>query len=205
MKHTKNPTGFTMVELLITLSLAAMLIGLAAPFVSTLRVDIAMQKTLKNIKFELVSALNYSLAGKSFATLDKKDLEKVSFIPQVYGFYLQKGEYGHQPNYRYLEFKVENAELSIIYQKEHPLPSSEVFLSQIRLVDGEGVKPVDGVLILIKPPYGTIEFLELESLDQTVPFSSQATYEEIHLSFQYKENQASHETLIFDQFKQFSL
>lgn len=204
MLNLDKKHGFTLVELLVTLAIAALLISLSVPFVVSLQRDVALQKTLKQTKFEMISTLNYALAGKSFSSLAAEN----STIPAAYGLYFQKGEYGFQPDLLYLELEKEKGEYSILYQHSKPLPSPSVTINQIQLKksDKASEKTVEGVLILIHPPLGTIQFLEMSSLSSkpfpTPPLSSEKEAQ-VTFSFSYKHD-LDHQNLTFNSQKQFS-
>ncbi len=191
--------GFTLIELLVVIGLMAIVLGLSVPFVTSLRSDVSLRKTLKQVETDVVSTLNYSLAGKSFAAISSGDLVESELIPAAYLLHFQVSEEGDQYPYIYFELAdngggQENP-MTITYQKNKDFPGSSVFLKQIELISrvDQVSESVQSASILIQPPFGRVSFIELGT-ENLGTFTEQILYDdqkydEIRLSFQYKDDE----------------
>lgn len=199
--HTCRQAGFTLIEMLVVMALMAMLIVLSAPFVASLRSDISMQSTLRQVKVDLVSTISYSLAGKSFAALSADDLMNHKLIPAAYSLYFATDtDYGDQAPYKYLELIADEEGLeksmSLSYEYDHEYRSPSVYLKGITLKNTEGTTTTDSAYIIILPPFGKILFVNddenlLLNLTENDLYQNQHDFDEIQLSFQYKDDESS--------------
>lgn len=204
-----SKAGFTLVEMLIVLALMAMLIVLAAPFVTSLRSDIAMQRTLKQVKTDMVSALSYALAGKSFASLSADELMNPDLIPAAYSLYFETDtDYGDQTPYRYLELTADrdglNSTMALSYDQPNEYESPSVYLKEISLKKlGTTVTTTDSAHVIVLPPFGRLLFVNddeglLLNIQEEDLYQNQHDFDEIELQFQYKDDEASLTTLSLD-------
>ncbi len=213
MSQPKTTSGFTLIEIFVVIGISAMLIALSAPFVTSLQSDISMQQTLRQVKVDLVSTLNYSLAGKSFAALSAKQLMNPELIPEAYALYFQVDpSYGAQTPYDYLEFTAnsdsEQKSLKSSYQKQNDYPNSSVYLKSITLLNSRKQSHLDlkNAFIFILPPFGKVIFLN-ENLESLAHLNSEKLeknmdeYDQIKLTFQYKDDSKNAITLSFDKNK----
>lgn len=209
MNSLHHKRGFTMVEILIVLGIVAILISLSAPFVSSLQRDITFQKNAQQAEFQILSTLNYALAGKSFTSLSQEGVKKEGVIPVAYGLYMKKGKYGSQPDYQYLEFKENGAFLEVIYKGVHPFSSESIYLDEISLFNTKkSVKSTNDLLVLIYPPFGKVRFIEVGKvpgkISQNLIDSPVSAYQEVQLSFQYKNEDVFKQVLSFNLSKELS-
>ena len=199
MFRTSYTKGFTLIEMLIVLALMAMLLTLSAPFVTSLRSDIAMKRVLRSVKLDMVSTISYSLAGKSFSALDADDLTDPALIPSAYALYFEKDfDYGDTNFYEYLEFVSEedgtNKPMTVSYKNPHEYPAPSVYLHSIvfrESVTGNEVD-ADAGYIIVLPPFGKLLFVRddesfLKSLTEDDLYINQHDFDEIILGFQYKD------------------
>jgi len=205
--------GFTLIEILIVMGIMAMLIVLSAPFVTTLRSQIAMQGVLRQVKVDLVSTMSYSLAGKSYAALSEDDLMNPELIPAAYLLYFQKdADFGGERIYKYLELTAEEAlsekPLKTSYEFDHELSSPGVFLQDISLLNRVtgASQQVDAAYIVIMPPFGKVLFINddqsfLSRLDAEELYRDREDFDEIQLTFQYKDRDFEAGTLSFSKDK----
>ena len=84
--------GFTLVELIIVMAIMSFLLALSAPMVEAARSDIAMNRTLRFVKTDMITAMGYALAGKSVAAQVSGDLKDRSQIPKTYALYFQTSD-----------------------------------------------------------------------------------------------------------------
>ncbi len=199
--QSKNK-GFTFVELIIVVALALFLLGLSVPFVTALRSDIAMLRSLKQVKTDLLSTAAYALSGKSFAALAADDLLNPELIPSHYGLLLkaEEGE-GAGQSYRYFEWRSrplheDPPTAKTLYWIEKELPSPGVSLRSIRLkqsLEDPGT-PADSLLLVSVPPFGRLHVApgqgQLESdspgdldLPQALEDSLSIAYAELDFSY----------------------
>lgn len=189
--------------MLVVMALMAMLIVMSAPFVASLRSDISMQSTLRQIKVDLVSTISYSLAGKSFAALSADDLMNPKLIPAAYSLYFATDtDYGDQTPYKYLELTADEEGLeksmSLSYEYDHEYRSPSVFLKGISLKNSEtgSITTTDSAYIIILPPFGKLLFVNddenlLLHLNEKDLYQNQRDFDEIELHFQYKDDESS--------------
>ncbi len=211
MKRYIDNKGFTFIEMLIVLALMAMLIALSAPFIASLRSDIAMQNTLRQVKTDLVSTMSYSMAGKSFASLSANDLMNPKLIPAAYALYFTKDDdYGDQTPYQYLELTAEeeglNKSMKNSYKNPHDYASPSVYLKKIVLKGESNEKTVNSAYIIIMPPFGKILFVQedenlLLHLVEDDLYQNQSDFDKIELYFQYKDDDATESVISFDKGK----
>jgi prepilin-type N-terminal cleavage/methylation domain-containing protein len=209
MKLPLDSKGFTMIELLIVLAIMSFLLALSAPFITSTRADIAMNRTLRQVKTDLITNMGYALAGKSIGALSKGDITDASQIPSHYGLYFQAGEFGNQEPYRYLEMTTdglsEDVKLNYDFVKEWP--ASAVALKDIRLISDSGAseRSVSNLLIVFSAPFGKVNFMtghdELlsgNSISVRDAMEENKDIKQIKLDFQYKNNEISTTTLSFN-------
>ena len=203
MTQTSYTKGFTIIELLIVMTIMSVLLALSAPFVTSTRSDIAMNRTVRQVKTDLVTNMGYSLAGKSIAALSHGNLMDASQIPSHYALYFATdSDWGGGIPYQYLEFTPEGEDdISINYQFEKEWPSSTVYLKEIRL-DGSAIS---SAYIFFTSPFGKINFLTGHdsllsggSLDIDETIKNESDYEEIEFDFIYKDEELTLTTLSFN-------
>jgi len=198
--------GFTFIELLIVMGIMAMLIVLSAPFVSSLSSDIDIQRSIRQVKVDLVSVISYSLAGKSFAALSADDQMNPDLIPAAYSLYFEVDNYGDQKPYKYLELTAEEEGLSkamkLSYEMDHDYESSTVYLKEITLKNSNTgtSKSVNSAYIMVLPPFGKLLFVDenknfLSHLNEDDFYQNQREFDEINLLFQYKDDEIT-ETIL---------
>ncbi len=203
--RTQNK-GFTIIELLIVMGLAALMLSLSAPLVNSLEPEIKMEATIKQIKQDLISTLHYAMAGKSFGAIKGQNIENPSQLPFAYLLHFQSNnDFGDPIPYRYLELtQNENGSMEWIYQKEHPYPNTHVFLKEIRLTQNESEKSetVSSAYIGFIPPFAKVFFIdagpEFTPANTDELFKDQEKFDQIELIFQYKENEGGQVSLNFD-------
>lgn len=203
-----------MIELLVVMTLMALILTMAAPFASSIRSDIAMRKTIRQIKTDLVTNIGYSLAGKSIAALTEGDLMNPNLIPSHYALYFKKDDdFGNPTPYRYVEVRSEiqsstTQQAKVLYQIEKEIPSPAIYISDIRLKTSESGSgnSVDSAYIFFTPPFGKIVFLNgydslvennSSSFDPISAFKESASIKGIELDFKYKDDEDSVMTLSF--------
>jgi prepilin-type N-terminal cleavage/methylation domain-containing protein len=205
--------GFTMIELLIVAALMMFLLALSAPFASSLRSDIAMNRTLQYIKSEIVTDMAYSISGKSITASVEGDLMNPDLIPSYYALYFQTAEdYGADKPHYYVEMRTDMetepyTETGVMYKIAKELPSPTVYLREIRVKkdNTDTGTPVDSVFMVFVPPFGKVLFLSnMDSLitadstfDSDEVFREAADYKAVELDFQYKDEEQTLATLRF--------
>jgi prepilin-type N-terminal cleavage/methylation domain-containing protein len=213
-KISRQNKGFSMVELLIVMTLMAFVLAMAAPFASSIRSDIAMRKTIRQIKTDLVTNIGYSLAGKSIKALTEGDLMNPDLIPSHYALYFKKDDdFGDPTPYKYVELRSEiesstTQRAKVIYQVDKEMPSPVVYISDIRLKTSEsgGGNSVDSAYIFFTPPFGKVVFSDnynslvensSSSFDPIAAFKESVDIKGIELDFKYKDDEDSIMTLSF--------
>lgn len=203
-----------MIELLVVMGLMMILLAIAAPFASSIRSDISMKKTVRQIKTDIITNIGYSLAGKSIAALSARDLTNPDLIPSHYALYFKSDDdYGDQAPYRYIEMTTEIIDSSIqktnvLYQIEKEIASPVVYLKDIRLKTSESDTgtSVSSAYIIFTPPFGKIVFMngydsllvdDHETFNPITTFKDADNYKIIELDFQYKDDENSITTLSF--------
>lgn len=193
----RNPpnAGFTLTELLIVMTLMAFLLAFSAPWVTSVRSEIAMQKTIRQIKSDFISTLTYALAGKSFGlSLNHQGFQNQKLPPSAY--LLSFSLHEDNSSYSYLELSsLEdiNESLSPIFKIDHLYPTSEVFLKEISLFDAKKQTeiPVNSAYIFVLPPFGKVFLIngddDLNQLQWDEISEKKSDYERITLTFQYKD------------------
>lgn len=209
--------GFTFVELLIVSTIMMFMLGMAAPFASSMRSEISMKKTIQQIKTNVITTMGYSLAGKSLTNASNNDLMDASLIPSRYALYFQKNDtWGDQFPYRYLEMTTNistgDSQLTkVSYNHEKELPTSTVYIKDIKLVDeNDNESSVDSVFIVFTPPFGRVNFFSNENPDtynkdirQTIKDNDE--YEAVKIDFMYKDDPMSLTTLKFGKDKMLNI
>ncbi len=203
-----------MIELLVVMTLMAFVLAMAVPFVESIRSDIAMRKTIRQVKTDLVTNIGYSLAGKSIAALVQGDLMNPSLIPSHYALYLKKDdESGNPTPYRYVELRSEiesggSQRIKVLYQIEKEMPSPAVYISDIRLrkSQSDSGSSVDSAYMFFTPPFGKISFVSgydsliennTASFDPIVVLGGARDIQKIEIDFKYKDDEDSITTLSF--------
>lgn len=182
--------GFTLVELLIVMALIAFLLALSVPFVQSLRPEIALQNTLREVKSEVVSTLTYALAGKSFATVTGEDTLDPA-LPAAYGLHFSMDP--EVDYFEYLEFSSDDyaseKPMDVIFQHAIEYPSSAVSLEGITLVDEKNqTTPLQEVYLMVAPPFGKVLFLDQEGLLVSNVFEvTDSQKQDLQLTFRYKD------------------
>lgn len=188
-----------MVELIIVLAIMSFLIALSAPMVEAARSDISMNRTLRYVKTDMVTALGYALAGKSIAALSSDKLLDTSQIPESYVLYFQASpDQFAGANYQYLELVPdgETGDVRVNYSLEKEWPSAAVALRDIRLISDDGSsQSVSQALIFFTSPFGRINIVSdpgvlltggTMNLEQA--FKAENQYKKIDLDFKFKDN-----------------
>ena len=213
MYDLKDSKGFTIIELLIVLGLMAMLLALSVPFVASLRSDISLQKTLQGIKVDIVSTIDYSLAGKSFAALSADDLTNPKLIPAAYALYFETdSDYGEQTPYKYLELASEEEGLDkamkVSYEMPHEYSAPGVYLKDISFYNSDTGRneKADSGYIVVLPPFGKLLFVDdgegfLSGLTENDFYQNQRDFNGIKLHFQYKDDESTETVMSLNQGK----
>jgi prepilin-type N-terminal cleavage/methylation domain-containing protein len=213
MEYIKSKKGFTLIEMIVVIAIMGILLGLAAPFTTSIRSDISMRKTVRQIKSDIVGNLGYSLAGKSINALVKDDLLNPEQIPSHYALYFQTdNDYGDIIPYQYAEFSTDiqggtSQSSKVIYKIEKEMPNSTVYIKDIRLKrqDGDSGVSVNSAYVFFTPPFGKVSFLNNNnqlisgpgmsgSLDNLI---NSGDFEAIEFDFQYKDEEQNIMTLSF--------
>ncbi len=198
--------GFTFVELLVVMAIVMFLLGLSVPFVTSLRSEIAMRSTVGQVKTDLVTALGYSLSGKSMAALSARSMKDFSLIPGAYGLYFESStDYGASHPYQYLEFG--SGSPRILYNLKKDNSSPVVFLRHIRVKTSpsDPGRAVDRLTLLFFPPFGRVGFATDSlpsipasySVDSLGGLVSDPTLVSATLEFQYKDDSSKNTILSF--------
>lgn len=200
----KNLKGFTFVELLIVSAIMMVLMAMTVPAVDALRSDIALGRTIRQVKISILSTLSYSMAGKSIASLTARSPMDLSLMPGVYALHFRAADdYGEDEPYHYLEGSVGidsvgNSSGKIIYANENESASDVVFLKEIRLKENaeDAGNPVNSVTVFFTPPLGKIfitsqpdaSITQEGGLFSPIPlFEAADANRFVELDFQYKE------------------
>lgn len=204
-----------MVELLVVMTLMAFVLGMAAPFATSIRSDIAMRKTIRQVKTDLLTNIGYSLAGKSITALTAGDLMNPDLIPSHYALYFKADDdFGDPAPYKYVEMRseIESSTVQkakVIYQIDKEMPSPTIYISDIRLKtsESESGSSVDSAYIFFIPPFGKVVFINgnhdslvensSSSFDPLSSFQEYADIKGIELDFKYKDDDDSVMTLCF--------
>lgn len=209
-----KPKGFTFAELMIVSVIMMVLLGLSAPFVSSLRSEVALTSAIRQVKTDVITTMGYSMAGKSIAALSAGRLNDPTLIPGYYGLHFtSSSDYGSSEPYIYLELSTQLNSQNIlvaknIYQIEKEITSPVVYLKDIRIKKNasEAGQSVGSVLILFSPPFGKVVFLlgqdtVVERPGATISnlseFTSNNDNRYIELEFQYKEDPINSTVLTF--------
>ncbi len=204
-----NPTGFTFVELLIVSTLMMFMLAMAAPFTTAMQSEISMKKTVQQIKTNVITTMGYSLAGKSLTNASNNDLMDASLIPSRYALYFQKNDtWGDQYPYRYLEMTTEvktdgSQNTKVSYNHEKELPTSTVYISDIRLIQNDGNEvSVNSSFIIFTPPFSKINFFPNQdpatfNKDIRQVIKDNDKYDSIEIDLMYKDELISLTTLKF--------
>ncbi len=210
----KDQPGFTFVELLIVAAIMMVLMGLSVPFVSSLHADIALHRTIRQVKTDFLTNMTYAMSGKSIASLSARSLENADLIPGYYVLHFQRAnDYGGDDPYYYLELSSKiglsgNEEAKPIYQLAKEMPSPAVYLKEIRLKTNgaDSGTSVASASIFFAPPLGKI-FLTtgvdgmidnaFYSFDPLAVFRQGNVPKTIELVFQYKNETDQTVTLSF--------
>lgn len=209
-----NKEGFTFVELMIVSVIMMVLLGLSAPFVSSLRSEVALRSAIRQVKTDVITTMGYAMAGKSIAALSARQLNDPSLIPGYYGLHFTSGnDYGSSEPYYYLELSTQlnNQNMMVaknIYQIEKEVSSPVVFLKDIRIKKNASDlgRSVGSVMILFTPPFGKVTFLLGKDnlvrqpgaiIGNLSEFSSNSDNRFIELEYQYKEDPIKSTVLTF--------
>lgn len=205
--------GFTFVELILVSALMMLLLGLSVPFVTSLRSELAMKETLRQVKTDVITGMGYALAGKSIAALSSGDLTNSNLIPSHYALFFEKDNtYGDPAPYYYVELSTElvnrnQYNTKTIYSIAKEMPSEVVFLKDIRLKKTEtdiGVS-VTSSTIFFSAPFANVNFIAgqpaiVENPGYTfnsLDVFSNDDYRFIDLVFQFKDESETQTTLTF--------
>ena len=203
-----------MIELLIVMTLIAFVLAMAAPFATSIRSDIAMRKTIRQVKTDLITNIGYSLAGKSIAALTEGNLMNPDLIPSHYALYFKRDDdFVDTTPYRYVELRSEiessaSQRAKVIYQIEKEMPSPTVYISDIRLKTSgaDSDNSIKSAYIFFVPPFGKIFFVSgydslvennTASFDPVTVFEESKNIQKIEIDFQYKDDEDSVMTLSF--------
>ncbi len=208
-----QPSGFTFVELIIVSALMMVLLGLSVPFVTSLRSELSMSGTLRQVKTDVVTTMGYALAGKSIAALTSGDLNNPELIPSHYALFFQADDdYGNPTPYSYVECTTEilnrnQYNTKSIYSIEKDMPSETVILKDIRLKmnESDSGQSVDSAFIFFSSPFAKVNlFNGHKSLvsDSNYTFNSIETFKNtdfnyIDLVFQFKDDKDTRTIMTF--------
>lgn len=212
-----------MIEILVTLTVIAVLLGMFSPFASSIRADVSMSSALNQVKSDLLATMSYSLAGKSLASLSSASGPSPDLMPSHYLLLFDRDQNVDYPvDYRYIETKTDRVSSSYqpsfsIYEILKPPTNPNVFLREIRLIDSsDSVTTVDSVAVLFTPPFGKVTLLDgvsfqalkgstTSSFDSAVVFKSTNPYERVELDYQFKNDPRTLTTLSFSRDKTFQV
>lgn len=202
-------SGFTLVELLLVMTLMAVLVGFSVPFVTSVQADASMNQVLRQVSVDLSGLFTGAQAGKSLAALSANALFDTSLIPKFYALTFEKNEtFGDSKPYHYFELVGDDpSQLKNVYQKESALSNTSVYLKSISLLNSENQKmqEVDHATIFIQPPFGEVFFddqiLDENSVVDSKKISDPSFYDQIQLTFQYKEDEKNIRSIVFDRNK----
>jgi len=210
--HRRQVKGFTFIELIIVSTLAMVLLGLSAPFVTALRSELAMKESLSQVKTDIITTMGYALAGKSIGALASGDLEDISLIPSHYALYFQTdNDYGDIRPYYYTEFATDinknQYDTKLTYSVAKDMPSETVFLRDIRLKKNEADagQSVDAAFIFFSAPFAKVNLLSSHKnliLSPDYSFDSlndfmDSDFNYMDLVFQFKDDEKSQVILTF--------
>ncbi len=201
-----------MIEILIVMAIMFILLALSSPFVTSLQSDIAIRKTVRQVKTDLITNIGYSLAGKSITALSEGDLTNPELLPSHYALYFRTyDEYGNQSPYNYIEMRAGASNglgqiANKLYQIEKEIPTSVVYLKEIRIINSSS-KSVDSAYIIFTPPFGKIYLVSGSTFESfaegdadfnlTNAIEGSIGNTKIELDFQYKDDEHTLTTLTF--------
>jgi len=188
----KKTNGFTFVELLIVATIALFLLTLSVPFVTSVRADVSLARTTKQIKTDLLATLAYGASGKSFAALSENDLLNPGFIPSHYAMQFTVAPSSLEPtSYYYMELRTDSnlSESKQLYKVEKELDVPGTFLKSIRLkaTPEEEGKFIESVWVVFVPPFGKVLFAPGETLEDLESIEQESIYSQMELVFGYKD------------------
>lgn len=201
-----------MIEILIVMAIMFILLAISSPFVTSLQSDIAIRKTVRQVKTDLITNIGYSLAGKSITALVEGDLANPELLPSHYALYFKTyEEYGNQSPYNYIEMRTgassgDDQIAKKLYQIEKEIPTSVVYLKEIR-INGVLSREVDSAYIIFTPPFGKVylvsgstfrSFAEGDAdFNLTDAIEESDSNKKIELDFQYKDDEHTLTTVTF--------
>ncbi|MBN1259017.1 type II secretion system protein [Candidatus Peregrinibacteria bacterium] len=184
------PRGFTLVELLVVMALMMFLLGMAAPFAASIRSDIAIQKTVRQVKTDLITGNGYALAGKSIAALSEGDLANKENIPAYYALrFTASADYEESQLNNHYNYQEWGADRQMIYNLEKEWPSAAVYLKEMVLKTdpADAGTPVQEASIIFMPPFGRVYLGG--TFNSEADFIENLKYHFIELHLQYKDNE----------------
>lgn len=210
----KDQPGFTFVELLIVAAIMMVLMGLSTPFIVSLHADIALRRTVRQVKTDLLTNMTYAMSGKSIAGLSARMPNNVNLIPGYYVLHFRRaGDYGTDNPYYYLELSSTigssgNEVATPIYQLAKEMPSPAVYLKEIRLKTNgaDSGASLDSASIFFTSPLGKVSLVTgangmidnaAYALDPIAAFRLGNATKTIELVFQYKNEPDRTVTLSF--------
>ena len=208
----KNRKGFTLIEILIVLTLSAFLFALSAPFSQKVQARMNLERTLKELQTDIQTTLNHTVSGKSIAILSI-DEEENSPLPAYYGLYFEVDKtFGEPKGYVYTEFgSQENKDhsfeqLTTLITQQKALTNDSVFLKEIRIKNQQNSRAVKNVWLFFLSPFGKTYILE-GSEELLNPSNTRVNVETLlkenesneilEMDFQYKDDPKSLVTLSF--------
>lgn len=202
-----------MIEILVVMAIMFILLALSSPFVTSLQSDIAIRKTVRQVKTDLVTNIGYSLAGKSITALYEDDLTNPELMPSHYALYFKSyDEHGDYSPYSYIEMRADASYgadqiARKLYQVEKEIPTSVVYLKEIRINNNTSSAEVDSAYIIFTPPFGKVylvsgstykSFAEGDAdFNLTDALEESGGNTKIEFDFQYKDDEHTLTTLTF--------
>lgn len=200
-----------MVELLIVAAIMSILIAMAVPFTTSLRAELGIKKSMKQIKVDLTTNLGYAMSGKSISALSSGQVNELSKLPSHYALQLKSIDtYGDYNPYIYTEYNTQpgyagNLSSEVIYALEKEIPSPVVYIKAIRLKNASGgTVSTSGVQVITMPPLGQVAFVpsstwltEGTSLNLEQLIYNNRQYEAVEIDLQYKDEAHTLTTLVF--------
>jgi len=187
--------GFSFVELIIVAALMLFLLSLVFPLLFSLRAELALGQTVRQVKTDLLAGLIYGTSGKSFAALESGDLLDPQGIPSHYGFHFKKVDPPQiLSSYRYMEFRNEprEKEWTPLYeiQKEWTpgISLKSMVLKNDSETDGESFA---SLWVVFVPPFSKILFIPGEAMQPLEDLATSPLYRQMGLEFAYKDHPQS--------------
>jgi hypothetical protein len=204
-----------MVELLVVAVIMLGLLTMSAPLVTALRSEIALARTNRQVKSDIITGLGYAVSGKSVAALSAGDMMNPGLIPSQYALFFKSApDYGADNSYYYIEAATSigatgERQTKQIYQTAKELPSPGIYLKSIRIKRGadDAGQTVASATIFFSPPFARITLVPgmerlvndtAYSFDEHTVFNESAQNKIIELTYQFKDEEPHTTSLSFN-------